>query len=97
MMAHYFIMWSFTEEGTKNLKGVIDGIEIFKANTEARGNPYHGTFYCFGLYGAISHVQADNDFEVREDLLKAEKQGSLRSTTLKTITHEEAMKLANSI
>jgi uncharacterized protein with GYD domain len=96
-VTHYFILWIFTDEGTKNLKGVIDGIEIFKANTEARGNPYHGTFYSFGQYGAISLVEADNDFEVREDLLKAEKQGSLRSTTLKTITHEEAIKLANSI
>jgi hypothetical protein len=42
------------------------GIEIFKANTEVRGNPYHSTFYSFGEYGAISLVQPYNDFEVRE-------------------------------
>jgi uncharacterized protein with GYD domain len=67
-VAHYFILWSFTEEGTKNLKGVIDGIEIFKANTERRGNSYHGTFYSFGQYGAISLVEADNDFATQRPL-----------------------------
>lgn len=97
-MAHYIILWNFTEEGAKNLKSVIDGIEIFKHNTERRGNPYHGTFYSFGQRAdAVSKVEAENDFEVREDLLKAEKQGSLRSATLKSITHEEAIELANSI
>ena len=95
-MAHYVSLWNFTDEGAKNLKDVIDGIEIFKHNTERRGNPYHGTFYSFGQYDAVSLVEAEEDFQVREDLLKVEKQGSLRSTTLKSITHEEAIELAES-
>ena|SRR5829696_3273091 len=96
-VAHYIILWNFTEQGTKNLKGCIDSIEIFKHNTERRGNPYHGTFYSFGQYDAVSLVEAKDDFEVREDLLKVDMQGNLRSTTLKSITHEEAIKLAESI
>jgi uncharacterized protein with GYD domain len=96
-VSYYVILWNFTEQGTKNLKGCIDGIEIFKHNTERRGNPYHGTYYSFGHYDAVSLVEADNDNDVRFSLLQSEKQGNLRSTTLKSITHEEATKLAESI
>jgi uncharacterized protein with GYD domain len=95
--AFYVILWNFTEQGIKNLKDCIQSIEILKTYTERRGNLYHGTYYSFGQYDAVSLVEADNDNEVRYDLLQAERQGNLRSTTLKSITHEEAIKLAESI
>ena len=95
-MAYYVILWNFTEQGIKNLKDCVHSIEIFKGYTERRGNPYHGTYYSFGHYDAVSLVQSDDDNTVRYDLLQAEKQGNIRSTTLKSITHEEAIKLADS-
>ena len=63
---------------------------------ERMGNQYHGTFYSFGLYDAVSLVEgSDND--VRYSLLQAEKQGNLRLTTLSSISHEEVTRLAESI
>ena len=96
-MSHYVILWNFTEQGVKNLKDCINSIEIFKAFTERRGDPYHGTFYSFGQYDAVSLVESDDDKSVRFDLLQAQQHGNIRSTTLKCITHEEAMNLADSI
>jgi uncharacterized protein with GYD domain len=92
-LSHYVILWNFTEQGIKSLKNCLHDIEIFRGYTERRGNPYHGTFYPFGQYDAISLVESDDD-AVRYDLFQAERQGNLRSTTLKSITHEEAIKLA---
>jgi uncharacterized protein with GYD domain len=96
MGVFYVILWNFTEQGVKNLKNCIKSIEIFKAYMERMGNPYHGTFYPFGQYDAISLVETDNDNDVRYSLLQAEKQGNLRSMTFRCITHEEAIKLAES-
>ena len=92
----YVILWNFTEQGVKNLKDCIQSIEIFRAYTERRGNRYHGTYYSFGPYDAVSLAEGDDD-TVRHDLLQAEIQGNLRSTTLKSISHEEALRLAESI
>jgi uncharacterized protein with GYD domain len=81
----------------KSLKDCLQSVEVFKGYVERRGNPYHGTFYSFGQFDAVSLVESDDDNTVRYDLLQAEKQGNLRSITLKSITHEEALKLAETI
>ncbi len=96
-MSYYVILWNFTEQGIKSLKDCLQNIEIFKGYTERRGNPYHGSFYSFGQYDAVSLVESDDDNTLRYDLLQAEKQGNVRSTTLKSITLEEAIKLAETI
>jgi uncharacterized protein with GYD domain len=90
-------LWNFTEQGIKSLNDCFHSILIFKANVERRGNPYHGTFYPAGKYDAMSLIQADDDNSVRECMLEAERQGNVRSTTLKNITREEAMKFAETI
>jgi uncharacterized protein with GYD domain len=96
-VSYYLILWNFTEQGLKNLKNCIQSIEIFRGYIERMGNPYHDTFYSFGHYDAVSLVEADNDNDVRFSLLQAEKQGNLSSTTLKSITHKEAIQLAESV
>jgi uncharacterized protein with GYD domain len=96
-LSYYVILWNFTEQGIKNLKDCLHSIGIFRGYTERRGNPYHGTFYSFGQYDAVSLVEADDDNQVRYDLLQAEKEGNLRSTTLKSITEDEATRLAESV
>lgn len=90
-------MWEFTEQGLKSLKDCVQSIEIFKGYTERIGNPYHGTFYSFGKYGAVSLLEATDENTVRYAVLQAEQSGNLRSLTLKCITHDEAVKLAESI
>lgn len=97
MLAYYVILWNFTEQGIKNLKDSLHSIEIFRGYTERRGNSYHGSFFSFGQYDGVSLVESDDDNTVRYDLSQAEKQGNVRSTTLKSITLEEAIKLAETI
>ena len=58
---------------------------------------YHDTFYPLGQYDAVSLIESDDDKDVRYCLLQAEKQGNIRATTLKSMTHEEAVRLAQSI
>lgn len=96
-LTYYVILWNFTEQGIKDLKSCLKSIEIFKAYTERKGNPYHGSFYSFGPYDAVSIVEDNDDNSVRYDLLQAEKQGYIRSTTLKSITLEDASRLAETI
>lgn len=88
-MPHYVILWNFTDQGIKNLKECIHSIEIFKGYIERMGNKYHGTYYSFGQYDAVSLVDSD-DHGVRFALNQAETLGNLRSTTLWSLTDEEA-------
>jgi uncharacterized protein with GYD domain len=96
-MSHYVILWNFTDQGIKNRKDCLQSVEILKGYVERMGNPFHGTFYSFGQYDAVSLLEADNDNDVRYALLQAERQGNLRPTTLKSVTHEGAVRLAESI
>ena len=86
----YIILWNFTDQGITNRKDSLQSLEIFKGYTERMGRRFYGTYYSFGLYDAVSLVEAD-DNDVRYALLQAEKQGNVRATTLKAITHEEAL------
>ena len=97
--SYYVILWNFTEQGVKSLKDSLHSIEVFKAYIERQhgAEAYHGSFYSFGRYDAVSLVESDDDNNVRYSLLKAEKDGNIRSTTLKSITLEEAIKLAETI
>ena len=93
----YIILWNFTDQGITNRKDSLQSLEIFKGYTERMGRRrmgrrFYGTYYSFGLYDAVSLVEAD-DNDVRYALLQAEKQGNVRATTLKAITHEEALAL----
>lgn len=95
-LSYYIILWNFTEQGIKSLKDCLQSIEIFEAYVRRFGN-YHDTFYPLGQYDAISLVEVDDDKDVRYCLLQAEKKGNVRSTTLKSMTHKEVIKLAETI
>jgi len=96
-LSFYILLWNFTEQGIKSLKDCLHSIVIFKAHVERRGNPYNGTFYPAGQYDAVSLIQADDDNSVRECVLEAEKDGNVRSTTLKPISQEEGKEFENTV
>ena len=95
----YVILWTFTEQGVKSLKDSLHSLEVFKAYIERQhgADAHHGSFYSFGRYDAVSLVESDDDNYVRFSLSIAQKDGNIRSTTLKSITLEEAIKLAETI
>jgi uncharacterized protein with GYD domain len=97
-LSYYVILWNFTEQGIKNLKDCLKSIHIFGGYVERRygAERYHGTFFSFfGQYDAVSLVEYEDEPAIRQDLLRAEKQGNVRSTTLKCISDEEANRLAD--
>src|SRR5215208_4614969 len=87
-LSYYIILWNFTEQGIKSLKDCLQSIEIFESYVRRFGN-YHDTFYPLGQYDAISLIEVDDEKDVRYCLLQAEKEGNVRSTTLKSMTHIE--------
>jgi uncharacterized protein with GYD domain len=92
-------LWNFTEQGVKSLKNSLQSIGVFIAYIDRQygAGAHRGSFYSFGSYDAISLVEADDDNYIRYSLSIAEKDGNIRSTTLKSITLEEAMKFAETI
>ena len=96
-MSHYIILWKFTDEGIKNLKGSPKRAETFKRTIEKAGGKLIGTFYTFGEYDGVSIVEASDDMVVMSSLLSVENQGNARTVTLKAFTYDEAAKIIGSL
>ena len=52
------ILWNFTDQGIKNRKDCLQSVEFFKGYVERMGNPFHGKFYSFGQYDAVSLLRS---------------------------------------
>ena len=97
-MSHYIILWKFTDEGIKNLKGSPKRTETFKDIIEKAGGKLVATYYTMGLYDGVAVVEAPDDTTVMSTLLSFEsQQGSSRTITLKAFTTEETAKIIGSI
>jgi uncharacterized protein with GYD domain len=89
-MAHYIILWNFTDEGLKSVRESPKRAENFKSMAEKAGCKLIGTYYTMGLYDGVSVIEAPDDATVMKTLLSFESQeGSSRTITLKAFTTEE--------
>jgi uncharacterized protein with GYD domain len=89
-MAHYIILWNFTDEGLKGVRESTNRSESFKSMAEKAGCKLIGTYYTMGLYDGVSLIEAPDDATVMKTLLSFESQmGSSRTITLKAFTAEE--------
>ena len=89
-MAHYIVLWNFTDEGLKSVQESPKRAESFKSKAEKAGCRLIETYYTMGLYHGVSILDAPDDETVMKALLAFESQaGSSRTITLKAFTTEE--------
>ena len=97
LMSFYIILWSYTDQGIKNIKESPKRVNIFKSKLENAGGRVIDTYYTFGKYDGISIVEVPNDETLMSCLLYIESQGHARSVTLKAFTYEDASKIMENI
>jgi uncharacterized protein with GYD domain len=89
-MAHFIILWKFTEQGIRTVKDSVKRGETFKNSIEKAGGKLVGTYYTLGQYDGVSIVEAPDDATIMSSLLSFVSQhGSSTTMTLKAFTAEE--------
>jgi uncharacterized protein with GYD domain len=96
-MSFYIILWSYTDQGIKNVRESPKRVNIFKSKLENAGGKLIETYYTFGKYDGISIVEAPNDEALMSCLLSIGSQGNARTVTLKAFTYEDASKIMENI
>ncbi|HYJ01031.1 MAG TPA: GYD domain-containing protein [Nitrososphaeraceae archaeon] len=88
-----YILWSYTDQGIKNIKDSPKRVNIIKSKLENAGGKLIETYYTFGKYDGISIVEAPNDEALMSCLLSIGSQGNAHTVTLKAFTYEDASKI----
>jgi len=96
-MAHFIILWKFTEQGIRAVKDSVKRSETYKNSIEKAEGKLVSTYYTLGQYDGVSIVEAPDDATIMSSLLSYEsQQGSSTTMTLKAFTAEQtAMILRN--
>jgi uncharacterized protein with GYD domain len=88
-MPTYITLYSWTEQGMKNLKGAPARIKENIKSAEAAGGKVLGVYLTMGQYDLVAITEAPNDESISAALLAQGMQGNVRSTTLKAFTVEQ--------
>ena len=89
-MAHFIILWKFTEQGIRAVKDSVKRSETYKNSIEKAEGKLVSTYYTLGQYDGVSIVEAPDDATIMSSLLSYEsQQGSSTTMTLKAFTAEQ--------
>ena len=92
-MAHYIILFNFTDQGIRNVKDTINRAEAFKSAIEKAGGKFISEYYTLGKYDIVTIVEAPNDETILPVILATGSLGNVRSETLKAFSMDEAAKI----
>lgn len=92
-MPHYIILFNFTDQGVRNVKGTIKRAEAFKAAIEKAGGKFISEYYTLGRYDIVTTVEAPNDEAIASVLVATGSLGNVRSETLRAFSMDEAAKV----
>jgi uncharacterized protein with GYD domain len=89
----YVILWSWTDQGIRNVKDTIKRAEAFKAEIQKAGGKANGFYYTSGQYDGIVIAEAPSDDVIMSCLLSLESKVNVRTTTLKAFSESETAKV----
>ena len=92
-MPHYIILFSWRDQGVRNVKDTIKRLENYKTAVEDVGGRPISEYYTLGKHDIVSIVEAPNDEAIMSVLLSTGKLGNVSSETLKAFPLSEATKI----
>lgn len=92
-MATYVVLYRFTDQGLKNIKGTVKrAAEVRKANEE-RGFKVQGLYWTQGHYDMVAVLDAPSEDAMVSGLFNVAEAGNVHSETLRAFTSEEMAKM----
>lgn len=88
-MPTYVVLYKFTDEGAKNIKGTVQRAREVRAANEQRGFKLHGLYWTQGQYDLVAVVEAPDEQAMMAGLFNVNAAGNARSETLRAFTESE--------
>lgn len=96
-MPTYIVLIKETEKGIKSIKDLPKRVQGARRAIEKVGGKWLGWNFTMGQYDAIAKAELPDDYTAATVLLTAEKQGYIRTTTLKAFDETEMKKIIENI
>ena len=88
-MPTYVVLYNFTDQGAKNVKGTVERVRDTRAENERRGFKTLGVYWTQGQYDLVAIVEAPDEQAMLAGLVNVAGAGNVRSTTLRAFTENE--------
>jgi uncharacterized protein with GYD domain len=96
-MATYVTLYSFTEQGLRNIKDTVTRAEAAKEAGAAIGIKLREIIWTQGMYDVIAITEAPDEVSGSAFLLNIVKAGNLRALTLRAFTADEMEKILEKV
>jgi uncharacterized protein with GYD domain len=92
-MPSYVILYKFTDEGRKDIKGSVLRAQEVRHENESRGFHVLAHFWTQGRYDLVTIVEAPSEEAMMSGLFNIAQAGNVTSETLRGFTDEEMQRL----
>jgi len=88
-MPRYVVLYRFTGQGLKNIKGTVKRAKEVRAENERRGFKVIGTYWTQGRYDIVSILDAPSEEAMAAGLFNIAEAGNVHSETLRAFDEAE--------
>ncbi len=88
-MPTYVVLYRFTDQGRKDVKGTVKRAQEVRKQNEARGFKVIGTYWTQGRYDLVAIVDAPSEEAMVAGLFNIASTGNVSSETLRAFTDDE--------
>lgn len=88
-MPTYVVMYRFTDQGRRNMKGTVRRAQEIERQNEERGFKVLGHYWTQGRYDLVTVVEAPSENAMMAGLYSVAEAGNVVSETLRAFTDEE--------
>ena len=88
-MPTYVVLYTFTDEGRKNVKDTVQRSREARAENEKRGFQVRGLYWTQGHYDLVAVVDAPDEQAMMAGLFNIAGAGNVRSEALRAFTDTE--------
>ena len=88
-MKTYVVLYKFTDQGAKDIRGSIERAAQAQSESERRGFKVHGVYWTQGRYDMVVVIDAPDEESMLAGLFNIAAAGNARSETLRAFTAAE--------
>lgn len=92
-MARYVILYRFTEQGTKGIRGTVERARQSRQDNEKRGFKIHQMLWTQGPYDLVVVGDAPSEEAMMGAMVNIVSAGNVNSTTMRAFDEQEMEKI----
>lgn len=92
-MPTYVVLYRFTDQGLKNIKGTVQRAQQVRKDSEARGFKVQGMYWTQGRYDIVTVMEAPSEEAMVAGLFNIAEAGNVHSETLRAFSEEEMTRI----